>query len=60
MNEIFILPGALTIKRPLTTSVDADRYNTDMTALEGITAEIYENIPESLHDWQTRLRFEIW
>ena len=58
MNEIFILPGALTIKRPLTTSVDADRYNTDMTALEGITAEIYENIP--VMTWQTLLRFEIW
>jgi hypothetical protein len=50
MNEFFVLPAALTVKKPLTTSVDAGRYNSDTTALEGVIAEIYENIPESLHD----------
>jgi len=50
MNEMFVLPGAMAVKRPLTDSTDPDQYKSDLAALEGVIAEVYENIPDNLHE----------
>lgn len=50
MNEMFMPPGALAVKRPLTTSMHSGRYESDLAELEGMIAEVYESLPENLHD----------
>lgn len=50
MNEVFMPMAALTVKRPLTNSMDQGRYGSQLAALHGITAEIYENLPDNFHD----------
>jgi hypothetical protein len=49
MNEVFMPPGALAVKRPLTNSMDPGRYSSELAALEGMVAEVYESLPENLH-----------
>ena len=49
MNEVFISAAALAVKRPLTNSMDAGRYDSEIAELHGITAEIYEFLPDTLH-----------
>jgi hypothetical protein len=49
MNEMF-MPSGLPMKKPLTNSMDTGRYDSDLAGMEGIIAEIYECLPESLHD----------
>lgn len=50
MNEVFMPAGAFTAKRPPTNSMDSRRYDSDIGELQGMTAEIYENLPDELHD----------
>jgi hypothetical protein len=49
MNEMF-MPSGLPMQKPLTNSMHAGRYDSDLAASEGIIAEVYECLPESLHD----------
>jgi hypothetical protein len=50
MNEVFMTAAAFVVKRPPTNSMDPGRYSSDMAALQGITAELYENLPDGFHD----------
>lgn len=49
MNEPFVPPAAFTV-RPQTNSIDSGRYLTDTSKLQGITAELYEHVPEEMHE----------
>jgi len=48
MNEMFMPPGALAVKRPLTTSMHSGWYKSDLAELEGMIAEVYESLPKNL------------
>ena len=50
MNEVFPTPAALLVKRPLTNSMDANRYTSELAELDGIIAEVYESLPEEFYD----------
>ena len=50
MNEVFMPAAALVAKRPQTNSMDPGRYNSDLAELQGITAEVYESLPDNFHD----------
>ena len=50
MNEVFMLPAAFLAKRPLTNSMDSERYHSDIAELQGIIAEVYESLPDNFHD----------
>jgi hypothetical protein len=50
MNEVFMPAAALAVKRPLTNSMDSGRYDSDIAELQGITAELYESLPDNFHD----------
>ncbi|KDR65151.1 hypothetical protein GALMADRAFT_260311 [Galerina marginata CBS 339.88] len=50
MNEPFVPDAAFLAPQPDCTSVDPARYSTPETALEGVIAELYEEIPEDLHE----------
>lgn len=47
---MFVCPAALAVKRPLTNSTDAGRYDSELAELNGTIAEIYESLPDDLHD----------
>jgi hypothetical protein len=49
MHEMFVPPGALAVKRPLTNSMDPGRYNSELAELNGTIAEIYESLPAEMH-----------
>jgi hypothetical protein len=50
MNEVFMPAAALAVKRPLTDSMHVGRYHSDIAQLHGITAEVYENLPDKFYD----------
>ena len=50
MNEIFVPPAALAVKRPSTNSMDPGRYDTEVAELHGMIAEVYESLPDDFHD----------
>lgn len=50
MNEVFMPAGALTVKRPQTNSMDSGRYDSEIAELQGMTAELYESLPDGFHD----------
>lgn len=50
MNEPFVDKTALLAPRPITNSTDPDRYQSDLSKIQGVTAELYETIPEDMHD----------
>ena len=49
MNEVFFPPAALVVKRPLTNSMDPGWYESDIAELRGITAEVYESLPDDFY-----------
>jgi hypothetical protein len=49
MNEMFVSPGALAIKKLLMNSMDPGRYSSNFAVLEGMVAKVYENLPESFY-----------
>jgi hypothetical protein len=58
MHEIFLLPAALGGKRPLTNSMDAGRYGSELAELNGMTAEVFEALPDDMHhELETSLPF---
>jgi len=50
MNELFMPSAALMMKRPLTNSMDPARYDSDTAELQGITAEVYESLPDTFYE----------
>ena len=53
------MPAAtLAVKRPLTNSMDPGRYDSDIAELQGITAELYETLPDNFHhDLENSIQF---
>jgi len=49
MNEMF-MPSGLPMQKLLTNSMHAGRYDSDLGTSEDIIAEVYECLPESLHN----------
>ncbi|KAH9476949.1 hypothetical protein JR316_0010865 [Psilocybe cubensis] len=49
MNEPFVPPAAFLVARPSTFSTDAKRYESEMSQLNGVIAELFEEIPKDLH-----------
>jgi hypothetical protein len=49
MNEVFMAAAALAVKRPPTNSMDPGRYDSDIAELHGVTAELYESLPDNFH-----------
>ena len=50
MSEMFMPPGALAVKKPLTNSMDPGRYDSELAELEGKVAEVYGCLPEAFHN----------
>lgn len=50
MNEVFMPGAAFVVKRPPTNSMDSGRYDSDIAGLQGITAELYESLPDGFHE----------
>jgi hypothetical protein len=49
MNEPFVDKMALLAPRPIVDSTDPDRYQSDLSKIQGVTAELYETLPEDMH-----------
>lgn len=49
MHEPFVPPSALAVARPDTSSTDTSRYGSDISKVQGITAELYEVLPKDMH-----------
>lgn len=49
MHEPFVPPSALLVERPDTTSRDPRRYESELSKVKGITAELYEVLPNDMH-----------
>jgi hypothetical protein len=49
MNEVFMPAATLVVKRPLTNSMDPAQYDSDIAELQGVTAELYESLPDNFH-----------
>ena len=51
--------AALMEKRPPTNSMDPNRYGSDIAELQGVTSEVYECLPVTLHvEVETSLPFQ--
>ena len=50
MNKVFVSPATLVMKRPPTDSMDPGQYSSTIAELQGITAELYESLPDNFHD----------
>lgn len=50
MNEVFMPAAAFAVKRPPTNSMDPARYDSDIAELHGMTAELYESLPDNFHE----------
>ena len=50
MHEPFIDKTALLAPRPNIDSTYSGRYQSDLSKIEGVTAELYEVLPEDLHE----------
>jgi hypothetical protein len=53
MHEPFVPPSALLVQRPDTTSTDPKRYESELSKVRGITAELYEVLPNDMHSEMT-------
>ena len=49
MHEPFVPPSALLVARPDIGSTDPSRYESEISKIKGITAELYEVIPKDMH-----------
>ena len=51
MNELYVPRGAFMVVRPADVySDDPHRWDSQTSAMRGVVAELYEEIPEDLHD----------
>ena len=50
MHEPFVNKTALLSPRPNVDSTDSGRYQSDLSKIQGVTAELYEVLPEDMHD----------
>ena len=50
MHEPFVPQSALLVGRPSVDSMHPGRYDSEISRIQGITAELYEVIPKELHD----------
>ena len=48
MHEPFVLPLALLVEHPDTRSTDSSRYESELSKVKGITAELYEVFPKDM------------
>ena len=49
MHEPFVPPSALLVTHPNISSTDTSQYGSDLSKVQGITAELYEVLPEDMH-----------
>ena len=49
MHEPFVPPSALLVARPDMSSSHPGRYDSDISKVQGITAELYEVLPKDMH-----------
>jgi hypothetical protein len=49
MHEPFVPPSALLAARPDTSSAQSGRYDSELSKIQGITAELYEVLPKDMH-----------
>lgn len=50
MHEPFVPQSALLVARPSVNSTHPGRYQSELSRIQGITAELYELVPEDLHE----------
>jgi hypothetical protein len=49
MHEPFVPPSALLAAKPDTSSTHPGRYDSELSKIQGITAELYETLPKDMH-----------
>ena len=49
MQDPFVPPSALLVTRPDIRSTHPGRYDSDLSKVQGITAELYEVLPQDMH-----------
>jgi hypothetical protein len=49
MHEPFVPPSALLVACPATGSAYPGRYDSELSKVQGITAELYEVLPKDMH-----------
>lgn len=49
MHEPFVPPSALLVARPDMHSTHLGRYDSELSKIQGITAELYEILPKDMH-----------
>jgi hypothetical protein len=49
MNELFVPNAAFLVDEPDFDSMDPNRYKSPATILQGVTIELFEEVPEDLH-----------
>jgi hypothetical protein len=58
MHEPFVPPSALQATRPDMSSQSTNRYESEISKVQGITAELYEVLPKDMHsDLKTSPKF---
>jgi len=50
MNELFVPPTAFLVAKPMFDPLDESRYTSPAGTLNGVVAELYDEIPVSLHN----------
>lgn len=50
MHEPFVAQSVFLIARPSVDSTHPDRYQSDLSKVQGVTAELYEVVPDDLHE----------
>ena len=50
MHEPFVNKTALFSPHPNVDSTDSGRYQSNLSKIQGVTAELYEVLPEDMHD----------
>jgi hypothetical protein len=50
MHEPFIAQSIFLVARPPVDSTSPDRYHSELSKIEGMTAELYEVVPDDLHE----------
>ena len=49
MHEPFVPPSALLVAQPAVNSTNPDQYKSDLSKVQGITAELYKVLPKEMH-----------
>jgi hypothetical protein len=50
MHEPFVPQSILLVARPSLDSTHPDRYHSELSKIQGMTAELYEVVPDDLHE----------